>query len=460
MTFQSGPEDPTPTNDPTPTFRFSASDPMASFECAVDAAPPEPCESPHTTASLDDGPHTLAVRASDVLANPGEWATRAFSVDTSVPAVTFTGGPEGPTRERRPGFSFVSQPGSSFECLLDGAPTACGGGLLAPATDLPDGNHLLVVRATNPAGTTGRWAPRGFTVDTTGPQTVLVNPPPQNSSATPLIGFHADESDAGFECSIDGGAFSPCDSPWAPGPLEAGPHHVAVRAVDALGNADATPATANFTVGGSGSAPGRPDFETGVRMLAERLVLNMNVTVATLRETELPTLRRQGGVRVRGIEWLVPGTFSVTGRAAAVRGRPVVLRGSTRLDAAGSGMLALRPTRAGRRLLRRKGSLPLVVGARFSSPGLVMSAADRATLVRDWLTPDEARRAVGATLRRSYGVGTKSPSVEVGARCGSGCLQVAAEWVKGAEVWTARGRARQVSGRLSAELAEAVRQTR
>lgn len=462
VTFQSGPEEPTPTNDPTPTFRFSASDPMASFECALDGAAPEPCESPYTTASLDDGAHSLAVRASDVLAGPGEWATRAFSIDTSVPAVTFTGGPDGRTLERRPSFSFSSQPGSAFECLLDGAAAGCGAGSLAPAGDLADGNHLVVVRATNPAGTTGPWAQRGFTVDTTGPQTVLVNPPPSHtSSSTPLIAFHSDESSARFECSIDGSPFSPCESPWAPGPLAAGPHHVAVRAVDALGNADATPATANFTVTDSGSTPGqRPDFETGVRMLAERLVLNLNMAVGTLRETELPTVLRQGRVSVRGIEWLVPGTLTLTGRAASARGRPVVLRGRVRLDAAGSGTLALRPTKAGRDLMRRKGSLPLIVGARFSTPGLTLSAAEKATLVRDWITPGEARRAVSRTLRRSYGAGARKPVVEIGARCGSGCLEVGAEWANGADLWTARGRARQVSGRLSAVLAEAVRRAR
>lgn len=462
MTFRSGPEDPTPTNDATPTFGFSASDPIASFECAVDGAPPEPCDSPHTTASLDDGPHSLAVRASDVLGAAGEWATRAFSIDTSVPAVTFTDGPDGPTRERRPSFSFSSAPGSTFECLLDGAATGCGTASLAPAADLADGNHLVVVRATNPAGTTGRWAPRGFTVDTTGPQTVLVNPPPsQSSSATPLIAFRADESSATFECTVDGSPFSPCGSPWAPGGLAAGPHRVAVRAVDTLGSADATPATANFTVTGSGPTPGpRPDFETGVRMLAERLVLNLNMAVGTLRETELPTVLRQGRVSVGGIEWLVPGTVSITGRAATVRGRPVVLSGSARLDAAGSGTLALRPTKAGRELMRRRGSLPLVVGARFSTPGLVLSAAEKATLVRDWITPGEARRAVGATLRRSYGADAKKPTVEVGARCGSGCLEVGAEWVNGNGLWTAHGRARQVAGRLSAVLPEAVRQAR
>jgi hypothetical protein len=238
---------------------------------------------------------------------------------------------------------------------------------------------------------------------------------------------------------------------------------VAVRALDALRNADRTPATAEFSVteDGPDSTPTtRPDPVRGVRVLAERLVLNLNTTVARLRETELPTVLRRRGVRVAGISSLVPGTLSVSGRAAAVRGRPVVLSGSVTWEAEGSGTLALRPTKAGRRLMRRRGALALVVDARFSMRGLVLSAAEKATLVRDWITPAEARRAVRRMLRRSYGAGAKNPAVDTGARCGSGCLDVRAEWLSRGVSWSARGRARQVAGRVSANLAEAVRQNR
>jgi hypothetical protein len=459
VTFESGPQDPTPTNDPTPTFAFSASDPMASFECSVDGGLPDTCGSPHTTASLGDGPHRIQVRASDALQNPGEWASRDFTVDTSVPEVAFTDGPDGPTRARRPAFAFTSAPGSSFECRLDDLAVGCLAGSFAPAGDLGEGPHLLVVRATNPAGTTGPWAPRGFSVDVTGPETVLVTPPPaQGASPTPLIAFRSDESNATFECSIDGSSFSPCSSPWLPGTLAAGPHRVAVRALDGVGNPDATPAAADFTVGGG--TPGRTDPLTSVRMLAERLVMNLDMTVGRIRETEVPTVLRRGAVRVEGIRSLVPGTLSVVGRSRTARGHPVVLRGSLALDATGPGTLALRLTKKGRALMRRNGSVPLVVAARFTMRGLVLSAAEKATLVRDWITPEEARRAVISTLRRSNGADAKNPTVEVGRRCGSGCLEVSAEWVSKGARWSARGRARQVSGRVSADLAEAVRQHR
>lgn len=457
-TFVSGPQDPTPTNDATPTFTFSTSDPMARFECSLDGGLAETCGSPYTTALLADGPHRLQVRASDVLQNPGEWASRDFTVDTSLPEVAFTEGPDGATRARRPSFAFASAPGSSFECRLDDLAVGCVAGTFAPAADLREGAHLLVVRATNPAGTTGLWVTRGFSVDITGPETVLITPPPsQGASPTPLIAFRSDESNATFECSIDGSSFSTCGSPWAPGTLPAAPHRVAVRALDRLGNADATPATADFTVGGG--RPGRTDVSTSVLLLAERLVLNLDMTAGRIRETEMPRVLRRGAVRVHGIRSLVAGTLSVVGRAQATRGRPTVLRGSLSLDETRPGTLALRPTKDGRALMRRGRSVPLVVAARFTMRGLVLSASEKTTLVRDWITPEEAHRAVIATLRSS-GSGARSPSVEIGARCGSGCLGVRAEWFSRGGHWSARGRARQVAGRVSADLAEAVRQNR
>jgi hypothetical protein len=288
---------------------------------------------------------------------------------------------------------------------------------------------------------------------------VLVTPAPtQRASPTPLIAFHSDESSATFECSIDGSAYSPCVSPWATGTLAVGPHRVAVRALDQVGNPDATPATAEFTVGGG--APARTDPGTSVRLLAERFVINLHMTVGRIRESEIPRVLRQGAVRVQGISSLVPGTLSVVGRARAAGGRPIVLRGSLGLDQTSPGTLVLRPTKKGRALMRRRRAVPLVVAAQFAMRGLVLSAAEKTTLVRDWITPDEAHRAVVATLRRSNGSGAQNPSVEIGARCGSACLEVRAEWLTRSARWSARGRARQVAGRVRANLTEAVRHNR
>jgi hypothetical protein len=64
---------------------------------------------------------------------------------------------------------------------------------------------------------------------------------------TPTFGFSS-EAGATFECRIDAGEFSTCASPHTTAPLADGPHGFEVRATDALGNADPTPASRSFTV--------------------------------------------------------------------------------------------------------------------------------------------------------------------------------------------------------------------
>ena len=61
--------------------------------------------------------------------------------------------------------------------------------------------------------------------------------------------FSSNEDDSTFECSLDGSAFAPCTSPVVYGGLAAAAHTFAVRAVDAAGNVDPTPATFDWTVG-------------------------------------------------------------------------------------------------------------------------------------------------------------------------------------------------------------------
>jgi hypothetical protein len=53
---------------------------------------------------------------------------------------------------------------------------------------------------------------------------------------------------AGFQCRLDAGAFEPCTSPKTYSKLKKGRHTVEVRAVDAAGNVDPTPATRTWKV--------------------------------------------------------------------------------------------------------------------------------------------------------------------------------------------------------------------
>jgi beta-propeller repeat-containing protein len=98
-------------------------------------------------------------------------------------------------------------------------------------------------------------------LDVTPPDTTITDGPSgQTDSTTPSFSFTSDDASAGFRCRLDGpgatsGSEQPCGSPAVVGPLADGAYTFSVRAVDARGNADDTPASRAFDVVAAAPAP-------------------------------------------------------------------------------------------------------------------------------------------------------------------------------------------------------------
>lgn len=76
-------------------------------------------------------------------------------------------------------------------------------------------------------------------------------PPPEtsiDSANGSEFAFSSDEPSSAFACSLDGGAFASCGSPRSFNGLTPGSHTFAVRATDANGATDPSPATRAFVV--------------------------------------------------------------------------------------------------------------------------------------------------------------------------------------------------------------------
>ena len=240
----------------TVSFAFSGTDAgtgVASFECQLDGGGFALCTSPQNYSGLADGSHTFQVRAKDGAGNVDATpASYTWTVDGSAPDTTITANPSNPTSSTSASFSFNSSEASStFECKLD------GGGFAACTspqnyTGLADGSHTFQVRATDSIGNVDP-TPASFTwlVDTTAPDTTITGNPPAvtgpNASFT-FTGSDAGSGVASFECKLDGGSFAACTSPQSYSGLSAGGHTFQVRAIDAVGNVDATPASHTWTV--------------------------------------------------------------------------------------------------------------------------------------------------------------------------------------------------------------------
>lgn len=89
----------------------------------------------------------------------------------------------------------------------------------------------------------------GIQLDTTTPNTKITSGPSGTVKSTSAsFGFSSSEADSKFKCSLDGATFTACASPKSYTTLKNGRHTFKVRAIDAAGNVDSTPASRAWTV--------------------------------------------------------------------------------------------------------------------------------------------------------------------------------------------------------------------
>jgi Big-like domain-containing protein len=231
-----------PTNDPTPTFAFTASEPGSSLACRLDSGSFASCTSGITYAAQTDGDHTFAVRATDATGNTGPAATYTWTIDTAAPTATLTSTPTALTNDPTPSFAFTAnEPGSTFSCRIDSGSFADCTSPKAYSTALADGSHTFRVRATDLAGNVGPASTYTWTIDTVAPTVTLTSKPATlTKDSTPTFTFTANESPSTFSCRLDSGSFAACTSPKDYSSLVDGSHTFRVRATDAAGNTGAT----------------------------------------------------------------------------------------------------------------------------------------------------------------------------------------------------------------------------
>jgi hypothetical protein len=268
-TITSGPSDPNPTNDNTPTFGFSSNEPGSTFECRFDNDVFATCSGTgsHTPATpLTDGEHTFYVRATDPAGNTDATpSSRSFTVDTQAPAppqITDTD-PDSPANDNSPVVTGSAEAGSTV--ALYESPDCTGAvedqgsaaafaspGLSASVVD--DATATFSATAIDGSNNTSPCSsPFDYREDSTAPETQIDSGPTGATSDTaPTFGFSADEPSSSFQCRFDSNPPSACSGPGqshtAQNALAYGAHTFEVWATDQAGNTDPTPAVRSFTV--------------------------------------------------------------------------------------------------------------------------------------------------------------------------------------------------------------------
>jgi len=252
------------TNATTAVVTFHGNDALSGvtgFECRLDDGAFGACTSPTSRSGLADGEHSLRVRAIDLAGNhDGSPATWTWTVDATPPETAIDSGPAPATSATSASFTYSGDAlggsaVSGYECRLGGeAFVACLDGGKGYA-GLADGEHTFQVRALDAAGNVdGSAASRSWMVDTIAPQTSVETGPGAATAATSASFTYSGDALGGsdvssYECRLDGGAFVAClDDGKSYAGLAEGEHTFRVRALDAAGNADESPASRSWVV--------------------------------------------------------------------------------------------------------------------------------------------------------------------------------------------------------------------
>ena len=235
--------------------------------------------------------------------------------------------------------------------------------------------------------------------DTTPPETTLDSAPAGTiASSVASISFSASEVGSRFECSLDGAPFAACTSPATLSGLANGAHAFEVRAVDAAGNIDTTPARASWLVETSVPLPTPPPTSVGrAGGSGPDLVVQTSVAPAApaigATATYLISIRNLGGSASRAIVTVrlpsqVVLATSRTDRGPGCTGTTTL---TCDLDSLAENLVATVRIQA---VVRSPGTLTLTATA-SAQPADVQPANDTATVVTLVGSP-EPRRAAAA----------------------------------------------------------------
>jgi subtilisin family serine protease len=283
--------------------------------------------------------------------------------------------------------------------------------------------------------------------DTAAPQTTVASGPSGlTNDSTPTFGLASDDPGARFECRVDAAAWTSCPTAYTTATLSDGSHTVEARAVDLVGNRDASPASRTVLVDTAGpdtSLPFGPASPTKNRTPTFELASPENGASFQCRV--------DGGAWVactspHRTATLADGQHTFEARALDAAGNPdaspAAWTFTVEPDAVPTEPEASGPTPA---TAPAPAPAPQPTATTTANVSAGVSAPATAPVARDATAPAVAVARVTQRLRSILRTGLRLP-----VRCSEGCTVSAAVWLDGAaarRLGLSRGRAVRIAAR-------------
>jgi hypothetical protein len=216
-----------------------------------------------------------------------------------------------------------------------------------------------------------------YVEDSTAPDTQITEgPPSQVGSSNASFAFTGSDGSgsgiAALECSLDSGPWAGCESPLAYTGLSDGAHTFEVRAQDAAGNTDTTPARSEWLVDTSSSVPSQPTTPSSPSPTggAEFIRLDRNLRSGTGVLIFRVTQGGRFSTRATPVSEIVPLGQKSDARSAAATKQLRLRQRSVRpasISVVGPGevRVPIKLTGIGRRLLREDNRLRVRINVAF-----------------------------------------------------------------------------------------------
>ena len=255
-----------------------------------------------------------------------------LTIDPTVPAApAITGGPNAPTQDSSPTFTWTGDETSfHWELSIVGAqnPTRQGGGENVTQTTLPslaDGDYVFVVTQITDAGQSSAEASRTFKVDTTPPAApaILTRPTFPAITAAPTFTWGTEPGAYSRWTILDAAGnvvYGPIDTPVTTAQLPTlaeGPYTFQVLQIDAAGNSSPVTSEGFTVLAPLAPAPAPNNRQALLAALPKQNALRLTPKAGTILPTLRPVLRWKRGPR--GTKLYNLQIFKVTQKTAGAK---------------------------------------------------------------------------------------------------------------------------------------------